>query len=90
MMAVFWKRGAAAPVITGMVCSLATMTWISPLVQENLPKNWPHLHVVIAFPWYTLIGTAVTLTVAFTMSKLIGPVAAPKPTSVPSSATHKP
>jgi solute:Na+ symporter, SSS family len=61
LMAVFWKRGAAAPVITGMLCSLAVMTLIS----------WPSLHIGIAFPWYTLIGSVVTLSVAFLMSKLM-------------------
>ncbi len=71
LMALFWKRGPAAPVITGMLCSLAVMTWISPLAQEHLPPGWPHLPVVIAFPWYTLIGSSVTLSVGFIMSKLM-------------------
>jgi hypothetical protein len=44
-----------------MLCSLAVMTWIS----------WPHHPVEIAFPWYTLIGTSVTLAVAFITSKLM-------------------
>jgi SSS family transporter len=71
LMALFCKQGRAAPVITGMLCSLAVMTWISPLAQENLPAGWPHLHLVIAFPWYTLIGTTVTLAVAGLVSKLL-------------------
>ena len=74
LLALFWKRGPAAPVITGMVCSLAVMTWISPLAQENIPASWPHLHLVIAFPWYTLIGNSVTLAVAMIMSMFM-----PKP-----------
>ena len=60
LLALFWKRGAAAPVITGMLASLAVMILIS----------WPQLHLEIAFPWYTLIGGSVTLSVAFLMSKL--------------------
>jgi len=39
----------------------AAMTWIS----------WPHHHIDITFPWYTLIGSSVTLAVAFIMSKLM-------------------
>jgi SSS family transporter len=81
LLALFWKRGPAAPVITGMLCSLAVMTWISPLAQENLPASWPHLHLVIAFPWYTLIGASVTLAVAWTVSKLMpktGPIQPPR------------
>src|SRR5207248_9478641 len=67
LLAVFWKRGRGLPVIAGMVCSLAVMTWISPLVQANLPVSWPHLAVKIAFPWYTLIGVTIMLAVAWSV-----------------------
>lgn len=58
LLALFWKRGSGAPVITGMICSLAVMTWVS-------------LGLNVAFPWFTLIGVSVTLVVAFGMSKLV-------------------
>jgi SSS family transporter len=72
LLALFWKRGSAGPVIAGMVCSLVVMTWISPLTQANLPASWPHLPVTLAFPWYTTVGGAVTLTVAFLTSLFVG------------------
>jgi len=50
LLAVFWKRGSAVPVIAGMFCSLAVMTWISPMIQAHLPASWPHLPIVISFP----------------------------------------
>src|ERR1051325_2746661 len=65
LLTVFWKKGRGFPVITGMLCSLAVMISISPLVQANLPPNWPRLSVKIAFPWYTLIGTTVLVFVAW-------------------------
>jgi SSS family transporter len=65
LLTVFWKKGRGFPVITGMLCSLAVMISISPLVQANLPPNWPRLSVKIAFPWYTLIGTSTMLVVAW-------------------------
>src|SRR6185369_3487057 len=65
LLTVFWKKGRGLPVIAGMICSLAVMTWISPLVQANLPAGWPHLSVKIAFPWYTLIGVTVMLVTAW-------------------------
>jgi SSS family transporter len=68
MMALFWKRGSAKPVITGMLSSLAIMTYISPMVQANLPASWPHLPVTLAFPWYTFFGCCITVTVAFAVS----------------------
>lgn len=60
LMAVFWKRGSAAAVITGMLCSLGVMIWISTALADK-----------VAFPWFTLIGATVTLSVAFVVSKLL-------------------
>ena len=66
LLAVFWKKGRGAPVIIGMFCSLATMTLLSPLVQglADLP-NWLRLKNQIAFPWYTMIGVGITVSVAW-------------------------
>lgn len=71
-LALFWKKGRALPVIIGMLCSLCVMTWISPLVQgwSNIPR-WLKLQNQIAFPWYTLIGAAITLAVAWTLSAVL-------------------
>jgi len=60
ILAVWWKRGAAAPVILGMVTSLAVMTWITR----------PHAHFSIYFPWYTMIGCGITILVATAARKL--------------------
>jgi SSS family transporter len=54
LLAVWWKRGAAMPVILGMFCSLAVMTWLSR----------PHAGFLLYWPWQTMIGCAVTLLVA--------------------------
>jgi SSS family transporter len=63
MLALWWKRGSAWPVIVGMLCSLAVMISISPLVDSPL---------AIAFPWFTLIGCSVTIVVATLWRKLVG------------------
>ena len=70
-LAVFWKNGSARAVIAGMVVSLAVMFWISPLAQESLPVRWQMI-VNVAFPWYTMIGCAVTLAVAWVVRKIEG------------------
>jgi SSS family solute:Na+ symporter len=61
LLAVFWKRGGASPVIAGMLCSLAVMTWISPL---------GHAGAGIAPYWFTMIGCAITIVVAIATRKL--------------------
>ncbi|MEO6034654.1 MAG: sodium/solute symporter [Verrucomicrobiota bacterium] len=83
-LAVFWKRGNSISVISGMIASLAVMTYFSPIVQ-NLWVNGPEksvwlekvarylqehaaslkLPLALAFPWYTALGTIVTVAVAF-------------------------
>jgi SSS family transporter len=60
LLAVWWKRGAATPVIAGMFCSLAVMTWLSR----------PRAGFAIYFPWYTMIGCAVTVGVAMALRRL--------------------
>ena len=62
ILALWWKRGAAWPVILGMLCSLGVMVSISPLVNSPLE---------IAFPWFTLIGCSVTILVAILARKLV-------------------
>ena len=52
-LAVWWKRGASLPVIAGMLVSLACMIAINVWWKQQ-----------VAWPWYTLIGAAVTLVMA--------------------------
>jgi SSS family solute:Na+ symporter len=54
LLALWWKRGASLPVVLGMLVSLAAMTWITRA----------HAGFTIYFPWYTMIGCAVTILVA--------------------------
>ncbi|HEY5909364.1 MAG TPA: sodium/solute symporter [Verrucomicrobiae bacterium] len=74
-LAVFWKKGRALPVMAGMGVSLATMTAIQ--VLPKLPQTrelW--MRVVgaeIFWPWYTLIGAAITLTTAWCVRKRASP-----------------
>jgi len=60
LLAVVWKKGRALPVVFGMVTSLAVMTCITAF--------WKTL---IGWPWYTLIGTAVTALVALLARELL-------------------
>jgi Na+/proline symporter len=69
LLAVFWKRGRAASVITGMVAALAVMigvshsSWSAEIGgKDETPR--------VFWPWFTLIGTAVTLAVAWVVNLL--------------------
>ena len=55
-LAVFWRKGRALPVVVGMAASLLAMIAVS-LGWFSLPK--------VDWPWFTLIGTTITVTVAW-------------------------
>jgi SSS family transporter len=71
---VFWKAGSAVPVVTGMVSSLACMTLVQVLPQWSPTKPfWArHIGTEIFWPWYTLMGAAITIGVASTVRKCMG------------------
>jgi Na+/proline symporter len=71
LMALFWSKGGAAPVIVGMMASLAAMIGISQLewtqgTGESMTK------AKVFWPWFTLIGTIVTLSVGWLTRAIIG------------------
>jgi SSS family transporter len=62
VLVLWWKQGSPWPVVVGMVVSLLVMAWVSGLVNKLEPSlgDAP----AIFWPWYTLIGTAITMVVA--------------------------
>jgi SSS family transporter len=60
----FWKQGKAVPVIVGMVGSFIAMIFISRI--EWVVSQAPMLETAkIAWPWYTMIGTIICVTLAW-------------------------
>jgi Na+/proline symporter len=59
-LALWWRRGSALPVIVGMVTALGVMV--------ALYVGWRQ---VIAWPWYTLIGSALTVGVALAVRTVV-------------------
>ena len=65
LLAVFWKKARARPVIAAMAASVSVMIVI----------NW-FLKGKVFWPWYTLIGTLVTVSVTFSRVPLFASAAA--------------
>lgn len=79
LLAVFWRNGRPAPIVSGMLASLFVMSLIQILPRMEWSRGW-WLRVFgseIFWPWYTLIGTIVTLGVAFAVRTFAPP--APRP-----------
>jgi Na+/proline symporter len=78
LLSVFWRKGRALPVIAGMAASLATMTAIQVLPRAAWTRDlWMRLvGAEVFWPWYTLIGTVVTVAVAWIVRRLGAPPAA--------------
>jgi Na+(H+)/acetate symporter ActP len=64
LMAMFWKQVRPAAVITGMLVSLGGMialsqfSWTTEVAGQAVKNK-------VFWPWFTLIGTLLTLTVAW-------------------------
>jgi len=69
LLAVFWKRGRATPVIFAMLASLGCMIAVSQVSWTASAGAAGARHRVF-WPWYTLIGTVVTLGVAGLVHRL--------------------
>ncbi|MBN2508606.1 MAG: sodium/solute symporter [Verrucomicrobia bacterium] len=65
LLVLFWKRGTALPVVVGTLCSLAVMIGISQLEWTRISEAGEPIRASVGWPWYTLIGTLVTLTMAW-------------------------
>jgi SSS family transporter len=68
-LAVFWKQGRALPVIGGMLASLVCMVGVSQFSWRTGDGSLAVTHKVF-WPWFTLMGTVVTLTVAWAIQAL--------------------
>jgi solute:Na+ symporter, SSS family len=60
----FWRKGPALPILAGMLLSLLAMIFITRL--EWVTARSPVVQTAkIAWPWFTLIGTAITISIAW-------------------------
>ncbi|MGC8744572.1 MAG: sodium:solute symporter family transporter [Verrucomicrobiia bacterium] len=73
LLAVFKPKTGAKPVIIGMLISLVFMILIQTLPSFNLTKEWWQtvFGQEILWPWYTLIGMAITIGSSILVSKIL-------------------
>jgi SSS family transporter len=64
ILALTWRRGPAAPVITGMIVSLLAMIAISQWHWTETVHDGDAVRK-LGWPWFTLTGVAITLAVAW-------------------------
>jgi len=64
LLVLFWKRARALPVLIGTLTSLAGMIIVSRFEWTATAATGAAVKVRVAWPWFTLIGTLVTLGMA--------------------------
>ena len=71
LLAVFWKKSRATPVVAGMLTALVFMTLVQTLPKLDATKEfWLRwVGTEIYWPWFTLIGASITLIVAGALSR---------------------
>ncbi|TAL02417.1 MAG: hypothetical protein EPO07_07355 [Verrucomicrobia bacterium] len=74
LLAVFMRRGRSLPVVVGMMAALIVMTGIEVFPKWSVTQGtwFKVVGTQIIWPWYTLIGVTVMLTVTWLTRALIG------------------
>jgi SSS family transporter len=74
IIALFWRRLGATAAMTGMIASLVVMNVMYWPAKVALTKEWwmKTCGGEVFWPWFTLIGTAVALAVAFGTKTVLG------------------
>jgi len=82
LVAVFMRRGRSTPVVMGMIAALLVMAVIEIFPKWEVTKEfWTRtVGVEIFWPWYTLIGLAVMLTVTWLTRLAVGDKGSESPT----------
>jgi solute:Na+ symporter, SSS family len=87
-LAIFWRRARQADAILGMAVGIAVMSFVvfAKQIAAAIPALAPALTPLskIAWPWYVLIGTTITLLVGIFSSLTHG---SPEPTTVRAQPT---
>jgi SSS family solute:Na+ symporter len=65
LLVLFWRKGAAFPVVIGTITSLAAMVVISQLEWTQPAATGDDVKVTLAWPWFTLTGTIITVATAW-------------------------
>lgn len=64
ILVLWWKRGASWPVVIGALTAVVVMVGISRLEWSQTGPAGVSTQAKVAWPWFTLIGTVVTLGIA--------------------------
>ena len=71
ILCIWWKRGRSLPVVAGMLTALVVMIFVSRYSWIEQTSAGP-VTQKIYWPWFTLIGTTVTIAVAGVLRVLLG------------------
>jgi solute:Na+ symporter, SSS family len=85
LLVLMWRKGRALPVMIGSITSVAIMVFLSRLEWTQTNASGELAKVKLAWPWFTLIGTTITLTVAWIV-RLLSPIRDSRDTAEPTIA----
>jgi SSS family transporter len=73
LLVLFWRRGPTLPVVVGTLASFGAMVWLSQFEWAQTSATGEVTRVKLAWPWFTLIGTLITLGTAWVVRAFCDP-----------------
>ncbi|MEO8427454.1 MAG: hypothetical protein ABI651_10110 [Verrucomicrobiota bacterium] len=61
LLVLLWRKGTALPVVVGATASLVVMIFVSRFEWAQITATGEAVKAKVAWPWFTLIGTIVTI-----------------------------
>lgn len=71
MLVLVWRKGRALPMVVGCLTSVACMIWLSQLEWPSAAAHGQAATSRLAWPWFTLTGTLVTVGTAWLVRRLL-------------------
>lgn len=65
LLVLLWKKGTALPIVAGSIASLILMIFVSRFEWAQTTATGEAVKAKLAWPWFTLTGTAVTIGTAW-------------------------
>jgi len=71
LLVLLWRKGRALPIVVGCLTSVGFMIWLTQLEWTRPAPDGDAVTLKVAWPWFTLTGTCVTVGTAWLVRRFL-------------------